>query len=67
MCVTKLVGCVIIRASPNWCGLQAMLAEYATNPAANWKSKDTAIYLVLALTVKGKTGECARPELLRTR
>ena len=34
-----------------------MLVEYASNPAANWKSKDTAVYLVLALTVKGKTGE----------
>uniref|UniRef100_A0A7S3VJD6 Importin N-terminal domain-containing protein n=1 Tax=Dunaliella tertiolecta TaxID=3047 RepID=A0A7S3VJD6_DUNTE len=35
--------------------VQAMLAEYAASPAANWKSKDAAIYLVLALTVKGKT------------
>ena len=34
-----------------------MLAEYASNPKANWKAKDTAIYLVLALTVQGKTGE----------
>jgi hypothetical protein len=36
---------------------QAMLADYAANPAANWKSKDCAIYLVLALTVRGKTSE----------
>lgn len=36
--------------------LQAMLAEYAANPLQNWKSKDCAIYLVLALTVRGKTG-----------
>ncbi|KAF5835999.1 cellular apoptosis susceptibility/chromosome segregation 1-like protein [Dunaliella salina] len=34
---------------------EAMLAEYAASPATNWKSKDAAIYLVLALTVKGKT------------
>ena len=38
---------------PAW---QAMLSDYASNPATNWKSKDTAIYLVLALTVQGKTG-----------
>ena len=31
--------------------------EYAANPAANWKAKDCAVYLVLAVTVKGKTGE----------
>ena len=36
---------------------QAMLSEYASNPKANWKAKDTAIYLVLALTVQGTTGE----------
>jgi len=33
-----------------------MLAEYASAPKQHWKSKDTAIYLVLALTVQGKTG-----------
>jgi len=36
--------------------VQAMLAEYAANPVQNWKSKDCAIYLVLALTIRGKTG-----------
>lgn len=36
--------------------VKSMLAEYAANPAQGWKSKDTAIYLVLALTVQGKTG-----------
>ncbi|GAX80072.1 hypothetical protein CEUSTIGMA_g7510.t1 [Chlamydomonas eustigma] len=36
--------------------VQAMLSEYAANPVLNWKAKDTAIYLVLALTVQGKTG-----------
>lgn len=32
-----------------------MLQQYAQNPAQNWKAKDCAIYLVMALTVKGKT------------
>lgn len=34
-----------------------LLQEYAANPATNWKSKDAAVYLVLAVTVKGRTGE----------
>lgn len=33
----------------------AMLAEYAASPGANWKAKDCAMYLVTALTVRGKT------------
>jgi len=33
----------------------AMLQEYARSPAANWKAKDCAVYLVTALTVRGKT------------
>ena len=53
--------------------VKGMLAEYAANPGANWKAKDTAIYLVLALTVQvgreregggGRGGEgvtCHRP------
>ena len=32
-----------------------MLQQYAQNPAQNWKAKDCALYLVMALTVKGKT------------
>lgn len=36
-----------------------MLAEYAASPATAWKAKDCAIYLVLALTVRGKTGASA--------
>lgn len=40
--------------------LQGMLKEYVANPAQNWKAKDTAIYLVLALTVQGKTGARTR-------
>ena len=33
----------------------AMLAEYGASPAAAWKAKDTACYLVTALAVRGKT------------
>jgi exportin-2 (importin alpha re-exporter) len=32
-----------------------MLAEYAGSPAAHWRAKDCAIYLVTALAVRGKT------------
>lgn len=32
-----------------------MLQTYAANPAVNWKEKDCAIYLVVALTVRQKT------------
>lgn len=33
----------------------ALLAEHAANPSANWKAKDCAMYLVVALTVRGRT------------
>ena len=32
-----------------------LLQQFAANPAANWKAKDAAIYLVIALTLKGST------------
>ena len=32
-----------------------MLQQYAHSPEQNWKAKDCAIYLVMALTVRGKT------------
>lgn len=35
--------------------VQGMLQEYSADPANKWKSKDAAITLVLALTVKGQT------------
>ncbi|KAL6747498.1 Cse1-domain-containing protein [Haematococcus lacustris] len=47
--------------------VQAMLAEYAASPGTKWHSKDCALYLVLALTVKGKTashGATATNELV---
>ena len=33
----------------------AMLQQYSANPAANWKAKDSAIFLVTSLAVKSKT------------
>lgn len=35
--------------------IAAALAEYAANPAAGWRAKDCAIYMVTALSVKGRT------------
>lgn len=35
--------------------VEAMLVEYAKDPQANWKCKDTAIYLVTTLAAKAKT------------
>ncbi|KAK2193331.1 hypothetical protein NP493_15g03058 [Ridgeia piscesae] len=35
--------------------VQAMLQEYAKNPATNWKSKDVAIFLVTSLAAKAQT------------
>lgn len=35
--------------------VSALLAEHASNPAQNWKVKDCAVYLVVALAVRGRT------------
>uniref|UniRef100_A0A7S2T0L6 Exportin-2 n=1 Tax=Chloropicon primus TaxID=1764295 RepID=A0A7S2T0L6_9CHLO len=35
--------------------ISVLVQEYSTNPQANWKSKDCAMYLIMALTVRGKT------------
>ncbi|GFO03315.1 exportin-2-like [Plakobranchus ocellatus] len=35
--------------------VQALLEEYAKNPGQNWRSKDTAIFLVTSLAAKGQT------------
>lgn len=35
--------------------LQVLLAKYAENPVANWRSKDTAIFLVTSLASRGST------------
>jgi hypothetical protein len=34
-----------------------LLGEYAAAPSRAWRSKDAALYLVLAVAVKGRTGE----------
>ncbi len=33
------------------------MQEYASSPSSAWAAKDCAIYCVIALTVKGRTGE----------
>jgi exportin-2 (importin alpha re-exporter) len=33
------------------------LQEHAANPTEGWRAKDCAVYLVMAVTVKGRTGE----------
>lgn len=35
----------------------ALLQENAANPQEGWRAKDCAVYLVMAVTVKGRTGE----------
>lgn len=35
--------------------LEVLLARYTENPTVNWKAKDTAIYLVMALASRGST------------
>jgi hypothetical protein len=37
--------------------LLLLLQEHAANPAEGWRAKDCAVYLVMAVTVKGRTGE----------
>ena len=32
------------------------LQEHAANPAEGWRAKDCAVYLVMAVTIKGRTG-----------
>jgi exportin-2 (importin alpha re-exporter) len=33
------------------------LQDYTTNPAKNWKSKDSAIYLLTAIATRGSTAQ----------
>jgi exportin-2 (importin alpha re-exporter) len=35
--------------------VQGLLKHYGSNPQSNWKAKDAAIYLILAVAIKGKT------------
>jgi len=43
--------------------VQQLITEYTSNPATGWKSKDAAIYLVIALAVKGGTYSLGTTEL----
>ncbi|KAL5726908.1 hypothetical protein ACHQM5_000152 [Ranunculus cassubicifolius] len=44
--------------------VQNMLASFATNPAANWKEKDCAIYLVVSLATKKAGGSSVSTDLV---
>lgn len=37
--------------------VNSMLGQYAANPAANWKSKDAAVYIVTSLAAKKSTAK----------
>jgi hypothetical protein len=39
------------------CCRQSTTQENASNPQEGWRAKDCAVYLVMAVTVKGRTGE----------
>lgn len=41
-----------------------MLQEFAANPESRWKAKDGALYLVTALTIRGKTMASPEPTFL---
>ena len=45
----QLVSSVVIRY------IQHYLQSYSSNPAENWKSKDTAVYLFTSIAAKGST------------
>lgn len=45
---TKFIPC-------NCMGLMLCIQEYAKDPVQNWKSKDSALYLVTSLASKGMT------------
>lgn len=40
-----------------WCCPPSPVQENASNPQEGWRAKDCAVYLVMAVTVKGRTGE----------
>lgn len=40
---------------PQLSGLTLVSQQYAANPAENWKSKDTAIYLLTSIASRGST------------
>ncbi|KAJ6710317.1 IMPORTIN-7 8 11 [Salix koriyanagi] len=44
--------------------IQNLLTSYAANPAANWKDKDCAIYLVVSLSTKKAGGNSVSTDLV---
>ncbi|XP_011023163.1 PREDICTED: exportin-2-like [Populus euphratica] len=44
--------------------IQNLLTSYAANPAANWKDKDCAIYLVVSLSTKKTGGNSVSTDLV---
>ena len=42
----------------------SLLQQHAANPAAGWRAKDAAIYIVIALTIKGGTSKQVRATIL---
>lgn len=44
--------------------IEGMLAEYASNPAQNWKPKNCAIYLIVSLAPKQSSGGVASSDLV---
>ncbi|KAH6830093.1 cellular apoptosis susceptibility protein [Perilla frutescens var. hirtella] len=44
--------------------IQSLLASFAQNPAANWKHKDCAIYLVVSLATKKAGGTSVSTDLI---
>ncbi|XP_009336759.2 exportin-2 [Pyrus x bretschneideri] len=44
--------------------IQSLLSSFATNPVANWKDKDCAIYLVVSLAIKKAGGTSVSTDLV---
>jgi exportin-2 (importin alpha re-exporter) len=42
------------------------LQEYRSNPTQNWKSKDSAVYLLTAIASRGSTTKVSRPFCILT-
>lgn len=55
-CILRLSMFLLLQVTQLFSGyISSMLQQYAQSPEQNWKAKDCAIYLVMALTVRGKT------------
>ena len=47
--------------------ISTLLAQYSASPANAWKAKDVAIYLVIALTIKGGTSRLGATQVRHMR